>query len=681
MDHLDPDFLVGNLLQAGLDRLGGTPDVGLDHQVQLLHFALLHLGEEVIQSDLGVQLGEGVLRGLTALLHQLPGHALVGNGVKRVAGSGHFGKTGDLHGLGGTCGLHGAALVVGHDTDTAHSGAGDDDIALLQGAVLHQQCGNGTTGLVQTGFDDGALGGTVGVGLQLLNLGGQNDHFQQLVDAGTLLGGDGADDGLAAVLLGDQIVLHQALANLVGVGTGLIHLVDGNDDGNFRGFRVVDGLHGLGHDAVVRCHHQNGNVGTHGAALTHGSKCGVTGGVQEGDGIAVDLDGVRADVLGDAAGLAGSNVGLADGIQKAGLAVVDVTHDHHHGRTAFQLLGGIHMIVDDPIFDGDGDFLFHLAAHFGCHKFGGVEIDGLVDAGHDAVFHQQLDDFTGGLFHLACQLAHGDFLGDLHGDGSLPGDLHLEAAHLLLLLVPGLAALELVVLLVLLLLFAAADLLLAAGEILGALGDQAVHTVVKPGGVDLHSRGVHHPALPLAFRLPGLLGTGRLRTAGLLNTALLPGSGLLLPGLLGYLLGFGFFLFGSGLLLLRLFLGLHGKDLLQGGNLMVLGHYGKYHIQLFLRQHLGVGLGLDAVFGQNLRDFLGCGAEIRRYFSQTILNETHIRTSKINSSSFLGSCGTCPCVHFADGPSPQVGADEPGGFCPADPPVPSGISPARPAPP
>ena len=50
------------------------------------------------------------------------------------------------------------------------------------------------------------------------------------------------------------------------------------------------------------------------------------------------------------------------------------------GLTGLQLVGGVHMVVDDLLLDGDGDFLLHLAAQLRGHEFGGVEVDGLVDA-------------------------------------------------------------------------------------------------------------------------------------------------------------------------------------------------------------------------------------------------------------------------------------------------------------
>ena len=40
---------------------------------------------------------------------------------------------------GGACHIDPVALVVQHGPDTAHSGAGDDNIAGAQGTILHQK--------------------------------------------------------------------------------------------------------------------------------------------------------------------------------------------------------------------------------------------------------------------------------------------------------------------------------------------------------------------------------------------------------------------------------------------------------------------------------------------------------------------------------------------------------------
>ena len=112
-----------------------------------------------------------------------------------------------------------------------------------------------------------------------------------------------------------------------------------NDDRHAGRLGVVDGLDRLRHDAVVGGHHDGGDVGDLGAAGAHGGEGLVARRVEEGDGLAVVLHLVGADVLRDAAGLAGGHLGLADGVEQAGLAVVDVAHDGDHRRARLQVLG------------------------------------------------------------------------------------------------------------------------------------------------------------------------------------------------------------------------------------------------------------------------------------------------------------------------------------------------------
>ena len=315
VDDAHANLVVAKLLQRGFDSLHAALHVGLDDQVQVLHLTGLDLAEQILQRDLGDRgVGLGLFLGL-ALLHQLAGQLLVGHGVEGSAGGGGLAEAGDLHGDAGAGIGHALPLVAHHGADAAYGGAGDNDVALMQGTVLNQQGGHRAAALVQACLDDGALGGAVGVGLQLADLGGQGEHLQQVIHAHTGLGGDGAHDGVAAPLLAHQAVLGELLLDALGVGFGLIHLVDGHDDGDLGGLGVVDGLHGLGHDAVLGSHHQNGDIRHHGAAGAHGGKGLVTGGIQEGDGLAVDLHLVSADVLGDAAGLAGRHMGVADIVQ------------------------------------------------------------------------------------------------------------------------------------------------------------------------------------------------------------------------------------------------------------------------------------------------------------------------------------------------------------------------------
>ena len=107
---------------------------------------------------------------------------------------------------------------------------------------------------------------------------------------------------------------------------------------------------------------------------------------------------IGADMLGDAAGLAGHHTGLADGIQQAGLAMVDMAHDRHD-RWAGHHIGVIIGHGVDYLLDIGCRNPHCLVAEFLDHQFGGVGVNGLVHRHHHAHFHQALD-------HIGCPLGH-----------------------------------------------------------------------------------------------------------------------------------------------------------------------------------------------------------------------------------------------------------------------------------
>ena len=169
-----------------------------------------------------------------------------------------------------------------------------------------------------------------------------SDRLEQGLDVGALLCRDVDEHGVAAEVLGHQVVFGELRPDLGRVGAFLVDLVDRHHDRHVGGLRVVDGLHRLRHNAVVGGDHQDRDVGGLRTAGTHGGERLVTRSVDEGDrpyrAVEVDLDLVCADVLGDAACFFLADVGLTDRVQQSGLAVVDVTHDGHHRRTGLEIV-------------------------------------------------------------------------------------------------------------------------------------------------------------------------------------------------------------------------------------------------------------------------------------------------------------------------------------------------------
>ena len=167
MDNTDTDFIIGKLFKVLLNSFNRTLNIGFDNDIELLHFALLERGEEIVKCNLVVCLELLLLFLLLSLFNKLPCKLFVRNGVKAVAGVGRFRKTGDFNGYGRACLLESPALFVDHYADAADCRACNDDIARTQRAVLNKQGCNGTASLIEPCFNDNALCGSVRVRFKL----------------------------------------------------------------------------------------------------------------------------------------------------------------------------------------------------------------------------------------------------------------------------------------------------------------------------------------------------------------------------------------------------------------------------------------------------------------------------------------------------------------------------------
>ena len=519
-----------------------------------------------------------------ALLDQLARHLLVVYGVEDVACARDLGQTDDLDRNGRACLLDLLAVIVGHRADAADRGARDNGIACVQGAVLNEQGSDRAAALVELGLDDSAVRLAVRICLEVSHLCGQQNHFEQVVDALTELRGDIADDGVAAPLLRYEFVLGQLLEHAVRICRRLVDLVDRNDDRNACRLGMVDRLDGLRHDAVVGCYDQDCNVGDLCAACTHGGERRMARGVEEGDRLVVDLDAVCADVLRNAAGLVCGDLGLADRVEQRGLAVVNVTHNDNDRIAGLKLLCLILVLVEQLLLDGNVNFLLDLAAHFLRNDRCGIVVDDLGDGRHDAELDEALDNVRCGALHAGSELADRDLVRDHDLDRDLLERCHLlltlQAAHLLLLLLTALVAERL-------------------GALIGLLGE-----LLLLGTLGLHALRLCVDQLidmVVVLCKVYVAGAARIDAVHLLD---LGGSRSLRRRLLGRLL-----LLLRGRLLLALGL-LCAEQAFHVLDLMMLGHIFKNNRQIGIVEHLHMVLRLGAILGQNFRDLPGGYAEV-----------------------------------------------------------------------
>ena len=313
------------------DRPQRAGDVRLQDDPELLGLPFLELVEEILQGRLlaGARLRDG---GVPRLLDDRPGRLLVRDDAQDVARLRHLAepqheRRGRRAGL-----LDPLPGRVLERLDLAVGLADHDDVADPEGARLDDDGGHRAAALVQLGLDDRPDRLALRVCLELLEVGDQVHHVEQVVEALARLRRDLHERDVAAVLLDHDVRLGQLGLDPIRVRVRLVDLVEGDDDRHLGRPGVGDRLEGLGHDAVVGRDHDDRDVGDLGAPGSHGRERLVPRRVEEDDLLVVLDDLRRADVLGDPAALPGRHRRAPDRVEQARLAVVDVAHDGHDRR-------------------------------------------------------------------------------------------------------------------------------------------------------------------------------------------------------------------------------------------------------------------------------------------------------------------------------------------------------------
>ena len=224
-----------------------------------------------------------VAQAVGALVGQLARRAVVLDDAERLAGVGDAVEAEDLDRVAGDRLAHALAAVVVHRAHPAPVRARDDRVADVQRAALDQDRDDRAAARVELGLDDDAGGLGVRVGLELLELGDDEDRVEEVVEALVRLRRDVDELGVAAPLRRLQAALGHLGAHAGRVGALLVDLVDRDDDRHLGRLGVVDRLVGLRLHAVVGGDDDHGDVGDLRAAGTHGGERLVARGVEEGD--------------------------------------------------------------------------------------------------------------------------------------------------------------------------------------------------------------------------------------------------------------------------------------------------------------------------------------------------------------------------------------------------------------
>ncbi|GIX64489.1 uncharacterized protein BcabD6B2_39240 [Babesia caballi] len=216
--------------------------------------------------------------------------------------------------------------------------AGDEVAALGRGALLQNGEAKGRRAVAPAGLEhEAAAGSAVGLGQDVVVAGGRLEHDcveQGALGVGSVLPGGYLEElRVAAEALDQDAHLAELEGELLGAGLGVgqVALGGGDDEGDVEVPAELDGLARLLHEPLHDVHDDEGDVGDGGAAAAHGVEDLVAGRVDQGHG-AVAGEHVGAHRLGDVAGLAADVGAVREHVEESGLAVVDVPHEHDHGR-------------------------------------------------------------------------------------------------------------------------------------------------------------------------------------------------------------------------------------------------------------------------------------------------------------------------------------------------------------
>jgi hypothetical protein len=287
VDDLDAHLLSGHAGERIGQNFDGTGDVALDDEGQVFDAGLANLLGKAFERDARAfgELGVALLH--LAVLRDALGLVAVGYNEEGVAGVGHGFEAEDFDGCGWAGFFDGAAAVVEHGANFAEGVADDIAVVEAKGSVLNEDGGHCAAAAIELGLDDAADGLAAWGCLGRADVGDEADHFKQQVEVDSLFGGDFNEDGALVAGAGpffrDEASVGKLLLDALGVGFRLVDLVDGHDDGDVGGLGVVNGLKGLGHDAVVGGDHDDHDVSDLCAAGSHAGEGLMAGGIEKDD--------------------------------------------------------------------------------------------------------------------------------------------------------------------------------------------------------------------------------------------------------------------------------------------------------------------------------------------------------------------------------------------------------------
>ncbi|OPZ74526.1 MAG: hypothetical protein BWY80_00558 [Firmicutes bacterium ADurb.Bin456] len=171
------------------------------------------------------------------------------------------------------------------------------------------------------------------------------------------------------------------------VCTRFINFINSYNYGNICFLGMVDSLHCLGHNPVVGCYHQNGDVSDLCPPGAHCCESFVAGCIHKGNFPAGMFHLVGANMLSYSASFGRNYVRFPDGIQQGCFAMIHVPHHRYYTGSRLKLSRVFLRFLHQRCFDVHRQLYFNFVTEFACQYRSSIIIDFLVDCGHNTQLH------------------------------------------------------------------------------------------------------------------------------------------------------------------------------------------------------------------------------------------------------------------------------------------------------
>ena len=360
MQNRYPDLVVADFFERVAESFRGSLNIAFHEKIQMWFVVAGELRVQLLESYLSRRKDDPVSANLVLFGKKIARLTLRLDLMKDLSRLRNAVQTEKLNRHARSGIAQGFPFRVDHGADFPPAGVEDNDIASAECALLDYYCGDRSLAFVEFGFDHDAFRCYGRIRLQLFHFRDEQYHFEKVWNALSGFCRYFDCNGRAAPFLRHKAHIRKLLFDAIRLRVRFIYFIHSDDDGNSGGFRMVDGLSRLRHNAIVGGDNENRDVRRLSPARAHRRERLVPRRIEKNDLAPFVNDGGGADVLRDSARFLRRYVRIPDAVQKCCLSVVYMPHHRNDRRPRNEMIA-----TENGSFHGNTDKLFTLGSLVG----------------------------------------------------------------------------------------------------------------------------------------------------------------------------------------------------------------------------------------------------------------------------------------------------------------------------